>query len=64
MTKIVELVFYSARKATVAFLVAAGGTIGTAMLDGVLTGQEAVVAGGVGVLAAATVYGFGNKPRV
>lgn len=64
MDKAFDLVFYAARKATLAFLVAVGGALGTAMSDGVLTGKEAVAAVGVGVLAAATVYGFGNKPTV
>lgn len=64
MDKTVELVFFAARKATLAFLAAGVGALGTSMLDGVLTGQEAVAALGVGAVAAATVYGFGNKPRV
>lgn len=65
MDKIVELVFYSARKATAAFVLAAGGAIGTSMLDGVLTREELVVALGVGLVAAAGVYATPkNKPGI
>lgn len=64
MNPIVEKIFYAARKATAAFVLAAGGAVGTSMLDGVLTQQEIVVALGVGLVAAAGVYSIKNKPGI
>lgn len=49
-----------ARKATAAFLLAGLGALGTAMLDGTLTGKEAVAATGAGLVAAAGVFALKN----
>lgn len=56
MDRITELVFYTARKATAAFLLATAAGIGTSLLDGHLTKEEALVALGVGLLTATGVY--------
>lgn len=64
MDKVLSLVFFEARKATLAFLGAAASELGTSMSDGTVTGKDAVAAVGVGLVAAALVYGFGNKPGI
>lgn len=60
MRSVPDFVLNYARKATTAFLFAGGGALGTAMIDGVLTGTEWVAALGVGLVAAAAVFGVKN----
>lgn len=48
------------KKAVAAFFAAGLGSLGTAVLDGSLTSPEALVAMGVGLVAAAAVYKLKN----
>lgn len=50
-----------ARKAVVGGAATAAAALGTAMLDGNLTGAESTIALGTGLLAAAAVYGVRNR---
>lgn len=52
-----------ARKAVTAAVVALGAALGAAMLDGDLTGAEAIVSTGMGLLAGAAVYQVPNATR-
>ena len=57
---LLDWVLNGARKATGAFVLGAAGAFGAAMLDGALTGGEAVTAIGTGLLAAGAAFGLEN----
>jgi hypothetical protein len=61
---VIRILFFEARKATGAFLVAAAGALATSCIDQALTGGEIVAALGVGLAAAAAVYRATNTPAV
>ena len=64
MDILTDFIMNKARKASGTFVVTLAGAGGTAMLDGSLSGVEAIGAVGLALVATASAYGFTNSPKV